>query len=286
MLKIAISGSTGLIGTRIIELLENKFSFVPLLQSEVDITDKNSTVKTINSMDFDIFLHMAAYTNVDGAEKDKQLAYDINVKGTQYVFNAVMSKKKQFIYVSTDFVFDGASPPYFEDSKPNPISYYAETKYQGEQIVNPPAGGNAMIVRLSYPYRAEYDLKKDFVKSIVSALQEKKELKMVTDSSITPTFIDDIALGLGYIFNDFSPRIIHLVGADSLSPYEAGKLIAKTFDLDKTLIKPTTFAEYFKNKAKRPQYSEIKSKHNTFYKMKTFEKGLAEVKNQLYNREL
>lgn len=279
MLRIAISGSTGLIGTRIIELLQNEFVFVPLLQSEVDITDKESTVKAIDSMDFDLFLHMAAYTNVDGAEKDKEIAYNINVKGTRHVFGAVMNKNKRFIYISTDFVFDGTSPPYFEDSRPNPISYYAETKFEGEQIVK----DRAMIIRFSYPYRAKYDLKKDFVKSIISLLQEKKELKMVTDSLITPTFIDDIAFGLKYLFNHFSNEVFHLVGADSLSPYDAGKLIAKMFDLDESLIKSTTFAEYFKNKAERPQCSEIKSKNNTFYEMRTFEKGLNEVVSQLRN---
>lgn len=279
MLKIGLSGSTGLIGTRIIELLQNDFAFVPLLQTEVDITDKNSTVNAISLMDFDIFLHMAAYTNVDGAEKNKELAYKINVDGTKHVFNAVSAKGKRLIYISTDFVFDGTSPPYYEDSKTNPNGYYAETKYHGEQIVK----DKAMIVRLSYPYRAEYDLKKDFVKSIVTSLQDKKELLMVTDSSITPTFIDDIAYGFKYLFANFSPGVFHLVGEDSLSPFDAGKLVAKTFRLDESFIKPTTFSEYFKNKAKRPQHSEIKSKNNTFYKMKTFERGLAEVKNQLQN---
>lgn len=283
MIKVGISGSTGLIGTRIIELLQDRFEFVPLLQTEVDITDKDSTVKAINSMDFDIFLHMAAYTNVDGAEKEKDLAYKINVEGTRYVFEAVSAKGKRFIYISTDFVFDGNSPPYYEDSKPHPISYYAETKHQGEQIVNPSAGGKAMIVRFSYPYRARYELKNDFVKSVITSLQERKELKMVTDSSITPTFIDDIAYGLRYLFTHFSPGIIHLVGTDSMSPFVAGKQIAKTFGLDESLIKPTTFAEYFKDKAKRPLYSEMKSKNNTFYKMKSFEEGLAEVVKQLRN---
>ncbi len=276
MIKVALSGSTGLIGTRIMELLNNEYVFVPLLQSEVDITDKDATARVIESMDFDIFLHMAAYTNVDGAEKEKDLAYKINVDGTKHVFDAVSAKGKRFIYISTDFVFDGTSPPYYEDSKPNPISYYAETKYQGELIVK----DEAMIVRPSYPYRTKYDLKKDFVKSIITSLQEKKELKMVTDSSFTPTFIDDIAYGLQYLFTHFSHSIFHLVGGDSMSPFEAGKLIAKTFGIDESLIQPTTFAEYSKDKAKRPQYSEIKSKNNTFYKMRSFEEGLEEIRKQ------
>lgn len=271
MLKVALSGSTGLIGSRITELLKDDFTFIHLLQSEIDITDKKSTAQFMSSIDFDIFLHLAGYTNVDGAEKEKDLAYKINVEGTKNVFEAVSSKKKQFIYISTDFVFDGTSPPYFEDSTPNPLGVYAQTKYEGEKIIQ----DHAMIVRLSYPYRARFNEKKDFVRSIVSSLQEGHELQMITDALITPTFIDDIAYGLKYCFEYFSPKIIHLVGANSISPFNAGKLIAKTFRLDESLIKPTTFAQYSKGKAKRSQYSEIKSKENTFYKMKTFEEGLS-----------
>lgn len=287
MLKIALSGSTGLIGTRIVELLANEFNFIPLLQSKVDIANKDQVYQAINEMDFDIFLHLAAYTNVDGAEKEKETAHKVNVEGTKNVFDAVTEKGKKFIYISTDFVFDGIKPPYDEDSQPNPLSYYAQTKYQGEQIVNPlrqpTDGGRAMIVRLSYPYRAKFEPKKDLVRGIISLLESKKELRMVTDSSITPTFIDDIVFGLKYCLLNFSPGIIHLVGANSMSPYEAGKQIAKSFNLDESLILPTTYAEYFNQKAKRPQYSEIKTKNNTFYKMKTLEEGLLAMKNQIEN---
>jgi len=277
MLKIALSGSTGLIGTRITELLQNTFAFVPLLQTEVDITHRDETSKAIQSMDFDVFLHLAAYTNVDGAEKEKKLAYQINVEGTRNVFEAVLHKQKPFIYISTDFVFDGTSPPYSEDSKPDPLSYYAQTKYEGEQIVK----NQAMIVRISYPYRAKFELKKDFVRSIASLLTEKKELKMVTNSLITPTFVDDITYGLQYCINNFSKQIIHLVGADSMSPFDAGTRIAKIFHLDQNLIQKTTFADYSINKARRPQYSEIKSSKNIFYRMKSFEEGLVELLTQL-----
>lgn len=275
MLKVALSGSTGLIGTRITELLSNEFNFTPLLQSNVDIANKDQVYKAINEMDFDIFLHLAAYTNVDGAEKNQELTHTVNVTGTKNVFDAVTAKNKKFIYISTDFVFDGTQPPYDENSQPNPLSYYAQTKYQGEQIVK----NKAMIVRLSYPYRAKFEPKKDLVRGIKTILEEKKPLQMVTDSLITPTFIDDIALSFKYLFNNYSPTTYHIVGANSLSPFETGKLIAKYFRLDESLIKPITYAVYFKDKAKRPQYSEIKSINNNFYKMRSFEEGLAEIKN-------
>lgn len=278
MLNIAITGSHGLIGTRIIELLHDDFKFVELELPKFDITTPGSA-EFIKSIDFDVFLHLAAYTNVESAEVEKDKAWKINVEGTKNVFNAVRNKEKKFIYISTDFVFDGVNPPFYEDSKPNPLGYYAITKFEAEKIVK----DKAMIIRLAYPYRANFDLKKDFIRGIKYQLEQKKTLHMVNDSSITPTFVDDIAFSLKYLLINFSYETLHIVGSNSLSPYQAAKYIAKAFKLDVSLIQQTTFKEYAKNKASRPQWSEIKSKKNDFYKMKSFEEGLTEIKKQILN---
>lgn len=277
MMKIAITGASGLIGSRIVELLQNDFEFLSLSIEDMDITDPDSVESNLANLDFDLFLHLAGYTNVDGAENQKELAHKINVEGTKNVFDFVSKKNKKFIYISTDFIFDGKNPPYFEDSTPDPTGYYAQTKYEGEKIVN----NNAMIVRLSYPYRANYEIKKDLVRKLIDYLKQGTQLKMITDSLITPTFVDDIAYSLKYLMNNYSPEIYHVVGADSLSPYDAANLIAKTFNLDESLIVPTTFEEYSKDKAVRSQYSQIKSKKNNFHSMKTFEEGLNEIKIQM-----
>ncbi len=279
MLKIAITGSKGLIGSRVVELLENDFKFIELELPDFDITDSKKTQKTLNNIDFDLFFHLAAYTNVDGAEKEREKAHLINVEGTKTVFEAIIQKNKKLIFVSTDFIFDGTKGPYFEDSRPNPLGYYARTKFEGEQMVK----NKAMIVRFSYPYRAQHPSKPDFVKRIKNLLQENKHLQFMTDSLITPTFIDDIAYAMKYLFNNYTPEIYHIVGADSLSPLNAGKKIARTFALDSSLISAITYAEYSKAKALRSQYSNIKSKKNNFYKMKRFEEGLTEVVKQLRN---
>ncbi len=273
MRKIAITGSTGLIGTRIIELLKNEFEFVGILQTKTDITDKKQTADFINGIEFDLLLHLAGFTDVDAAENNKEIAQKVNVEGTRNVFEAAMAKNKQFIYISTDFVFDGKNPPYFEDSVPNPLSFYAQTKYEGEKIVK----DRAMIVRLAYPYRKDFEPKKDLVRNIMHALEQGKTLMMVSDALITPTFIDDIAYALKHLINNYVPEIFHIVGGNSLSPYEIGRMIARTFGLNETLIHSTTFQEYYQNKASRPQFSEIKTKKNNFYPMHTFAEGLKKL---------
>lgn len=277
MLKIAITGADGLVGSRIIEILKNDFNFINLSQKVMDITDKSQVYQVLKDLSFDIFLHLAGYTNVAQAEREKEICYKINVEGTKNVFEMVKRKKKKFIYISTDFVFDGKNPPYFEDSKPNPIGIYGKSKYEGEKII----ANKGMIVRISYPYRAKFEKKLDFLRKFKLLLEEKEALNLIEDSLMTPTFIDDIAWGLKYLINNFSCDIFHLVGADSLSPYEIGLLIAEKFNLDKSLIKKISFKEFTQSKPYFPQWSEIKSKKNNFWKMKSFEEGINLIKSQI-----
>lgn len=281
MLKIALTGADGLVGSRIVELLKNDFEFIPLPQKSMDITDKNQVSNALRNLDFDVFFHLAAYTNVPGAETNKELCYKINVDGTRNVLDVVKQKQKKFIYISTDFVFDGVTPPYDEDSIPNPVGVYAKSKYEGEKIVE----GQGMIVRIAYPYRAKYEIKRDFFRTFKYYLENKKPLSMITDSLMTPTFIDDIAYGLKYLFNNYKPETYHLVGCQPISPLNAALKIAETFNFDKTLIGKTTYEEYVKGKARLPQFSTIKSKKNNFYKMRNFEEGLLEMKSQMLNEK-
>jgi len=277
MLKIALTGADGLVGSRIIELLKNDFEFIPLPQKSMDITDSQQVENTLKDLDFDIFFHLAAYTNVPGAETNKDLCFKINRDGTKNVFEAVTKKQKKFVYISTDFVFDGVKPPYDESSIPNPVGVYASSKFEGEKIVK----DKAMIVRIAYPYRASFELKRDFFRTFKYYLENNKPLSMISDSIMTPTFIDDIAYGLRYLFNNFKPEIYHLVGAQYLSPYETAVKVAEAFGLDRSLIGKTTYEEYIKGKARLPQFASIRSGKNTFWKMKTFSEGLEEIKKQL-----
>lgn len=272
-MKIAITGATGLVGSRIIELLNKDFSFIPLNHDSVDITNVDSVKMALENLDYDLLLHCAGYTNVDRAETEKDIAHSLNVDATRFLFEATQKQGKKFIYISTDFVFDGTSDVSDENTTPNPVGYYGQTKYEGEQIVK----DSAMIVRISYPYRADYDKRSDFFRTIRLLLQQGKKINGITDSIITPTFIDDIALGIKYLINNFKPEIFHLVGGDSLSPYDAFNSIAQVFNLDSSLVSQTTIGEFFLGKAKRPINGKTISIKNNFQPMRTFRDGLIEI---------
>lgn len=275
-MNIAVTGANGLVGSRIIELLKSKHSFMPFSSKNLDITQKDIVQQVLGATEFDLLLHLAAYTNVDGAETEKEKAHTINVEGTRNLLEQVEKAGKKMIYISTDFVFDGRIPPFDEMSTPNPVGYYGQTKYEAEQIVK----DKAMIVRISYPYGYPSDKKPDFVQRLRQLLELNKPITMISDSAMTPTFIDDIAQGLDYLCNNFKPETFHLVGAKSYTPLEVGKLIAKQYGLPEHLIQPITFAEYMKGKAQRPQYSIIMTSKNTFHPMRTFEEGLQQISTQ------
>ncbi len=273
-IKVAATGLDGLVGTRVRELLSESCEFVSLPEDQLDITDRDKTLSIIGSADFDVFLHLAAFTNVDAAEEKKDIAWKVNVEGTRNVYDAVAHLGKKIIYISTGFVFDGENPPYYEDSPTHPISYYGETKLEGEKIVK----DKGLIVRIDYPYGSHVEYKKDLVESLIDILKEKKPLQGIEDQIMTPTYIDDIAHSLAYLIHHFTPQTYHIVGSDSLSGLEIIHTIGKVFGLDTSYVTPTTYDSFYHGKAARPQKSIMKSKNNTFFKMSTFEKGLEQLK--------
>ncbi len=278
-------GISGLVGSRIVALLQDKYNFDNLsLDTGVNITDPSTLDVIRKDTDHSVVLHLAAIADVDGCEKDKHLgkdslAYKVNVQGTENVVAACKATNKKIIYISTDFVFGGTKPEgevYQEEDIPNPINWYAQTKYQGEEMVRN-SGLSYLIVRLAYPYRNIFVLKKDFVRAIADRLKENQPVTAVTDHLMTPTFLDDIALGLDVLLQHNATGIFHLVGSQFVTPYDAAVLIAERFHVDKSLISKTTRAAFFKDRAPRPFNLALNNDKikKLGAQMKTFEEGLA-----------
>jgi dTDP-4-dehydrorhamnose reductase len=284
-MKILGTGLSGLVGSRIVELLKDQYEFD---SSEVDITDRDGIIGKIKSSDAPIVLHLAAKTDVDGCEKDKILgengdAWRINVEGTRNVVEVSQASHKQIIYISTDFVFDGSQKVYTEEDVPHPINWYSKTKYEGEKIVQN-TSIPWIIVRLAYPYRSHF-AKRDFVRTLIDKFEKGESLQMVTDHIITPTFIDDVAYALDALIKNNATGIFHAVGSEFLSPYDAAVQIAKVFNFDQKNITKTTRLKFFRNRAQRPFHLALKNDtiRKLGVKMRTFEEGLEEVKLQRDN---
>lgn len=290
-MKILGTGLDGLVGSRIVELLSDKYEFENLsLSTGVDISDRNTVLEKIKDSDAQIVLHLAAKTNVDDCELDKPLgengdAWKINVFGTQNAVDGCSQSNKKLIYVSTDFVFDGSKEVYDELDTTNPINWYARTKYEGEKIVQS-YSNSWIIARLAYPYRANF-LRNDFVRAILKGLQDHKKVEAVTDHIFTPTFIDDIAFAIDKLIKKEALGVFHVVGGQFLNPYDAAKAIAKMFGFNQEGIRKTTRSEFFENRAPRPFHLGLKNDKigNLGVKMRSFEEGLRAVKEQRENHK-
>lgn len=324
-MKILGTGLNGLVGSRVVDLLRGKYEFQNLSRSTgVDITNKEQVESAISASDASIVLHLTAKTDVDGCEIDKsidikilgyedikkqeeefsqaQTTWGINVIGTQNVIEACKKTGKKIIYISTDFVFDGDKGGYIEDDQPNPINWYGQTKYKGEEIIKNSAL-QYIILRIAYPYckphlfeperwpqsrrpspllKGEGSIakKKDFVQAIISRFQNNQPLKGITDHFFVPTFIDDIAKALDILISENAEGIYHVVGSQVLTPYEATIMIAQAFGFNISAIQKTTREEYFKDRALRPYNLSLKNDKidKLGVKMRGFEEGLREIK--------
>lgn len=285
-MKCLGTGLSGLIGSRIIELLSPQLEFTDLsLDTGVDITDRHVVFTNISQSDASWILHLAAKTDVDACEKDKALgvegnAWRINVKGTSNIVEAAQKFKKQVLYISTDFVFSGTKDFYTEDDPPAPINWYGVTKFEGEKIVlDVPSN---IVVRLAYPYLAKCEVKKDFLHGIALRLDQKQKIYALTDHYFTPTFVDDIVKALKLLIKKGSAGIFHVVGQSFTTPYEAGREFAQKFGYDPSLIQPIERKTYFAGRASRPYKLRLKNDKITSLgaKMSTFSQGLDIIKKQ------
>jgi len=302
--KILATGLTGLVGSRFMELLDEVYEFEHMsLSNGIDILDKEAVFNKISSSEASVVIHMAAKANVDGCEKDKErdkellefknsqeaeeawrnekTAWAVNVFGTQNVVDACQKTNKKLVYISTDFVFDGTKKSYTEDEKPNPINWYAKTKYEGEKLIQN-SGLDYIIARIAYPYRAMFE-RNDFVRGLIEKLGKSEKLTMVWDHIMVPTFIDDIANALDILIRTEQKGIFHVVGSQRITPFNAAIAIAQEFGFDESLISKTTRNEYFAGKAPRPFCLYLKNDKisKLGIEMSTFDKGLVEIKNQL-----
>jgi len=263
-MKIIGTGLSGLVGSRIVELLSDKYNFVDFsLDSGVDITDKSLLRKAFQeNKEAQVVLHLAAFTDVNKAWEqrgDKNgLCYKVNVIGTRNIAELCAKYDKYLIHISTDFVFDGKNPPtggYTEEDKPNPIEWYGETKYWAEKEVEKSQVKHC-IARIAFPFRTNFPKKLDLVRKIIKGLKENSLPPMFADQIITPTFIDDIAHALGSLINRSAQGIYHLVGSTSLSPFELAVQIAEVFGFNKRTIKKASLEEYFE-KGGRPRQKNL-----------------------------
>ncbi len=256
MYNILVTGSKGQLGNEIQKLASSypsiKFYFTDV--EELDITDVEQLDKFFIENKIDFIINCAAYTAVDKAETDRKLADLINVTAVKYLAEISKKFKTTLIHISTDYIFDGRNyKPYVETDRPNPISYYGQTKLNGEIQIEKYAG-NAIIIRTSWLYSG---FGNNFVKTMIKYGNERDSLKVVADQVGTPTYAGDLAKAILKIIpklkNINEIEIYNFSNEGAISWYDFAEAIMKLKNINCKII-PIESKDY-PTPAPRPFYS-------------------------------
>jgi len=267
-MKILITGISGMLGVDLYQILRDgyeidgldikDFPSTPFSSPSVhkgDITNLHELKAVFLELNPDFVIHMAAYTDVDGCERDPARAYKVNALGTQNVCLASQDLHIPVMYIGTDFVFDGKkNHPYTELDEPHPLNVYGKSKLAGENYVRSFLE-RYFIVRTSWLY-GRYG--KNFVETILKLASQKRELRVVNDQVGSPTYTKDLAQETKKLLSGSSYGIYHITNSGSCSWYEFAEETLELAGLRRVKVKPITSKE-LNRPARRPQFSVLKS---------------------------
>ena len=266
-MRILITGAAGMLGTDARRILAQRGHEIfptdmgPAATGEIrplDISDGIAVRALLAETRPDLVFHGAAYTHVDGCERDPDLAHKVNALGTWNVASAAEEAGAALVTISTDFVFDGTKgAAYTEFDEPNPISHYGKSKLAGENLARA-ACRRCYIVRTSWLYGVQG---KNFPYTVIALAKTKPELPIVADQFGTPTYTVDLVEAIAEIVKTPLYGVYHVSngGATSWDGF-ARAILAKTNSAH-VPVKPITSDEYaqmFGSPTRRPAYSVLR----------------------------
>lgn len=190
-MKILVTGYSGQLGYDVVrEGLYHNLDMIGIGRDDLDITNEEHVHNYVKQLSPDAIIHCAAYTGVDKAEDEKEICWNVNVQGTKYLVEAAKETNAKFMYISSDYVFDGqGEEPFIETDTPNPIGYYGLTKYEGEKVVQELLE-EWFIVRISWVFGINGN---NFIKTMLRLTETHDQLNIVGDQFGSPTYTFDLA---------------------------------------------------------------------------------------------
>lgn len=257
---VLLIGSKGQLGRELFYLADATVSLIAVDIDELDITKKDETIHFIKSVNPDVIINVAAYTAVDKAEEEQEMAFLCNEKAPGTIAQASVETDARLIHISTDFVFNGlASSPYKPSDHAHPLGVYGKSKLAGEQQILATSGISSIIIRTAWLYSAHGN---NFVKTMLRLMKERDSIGVVADQVGTPTH----AKGLAEVIWQLAERkdlsgIYHWTDAGVASWYDFAVAIQAValelglLDSAKPIL-PLTTADYL-TAAARPAYSVL-----------------------------
>ncbi|MFN9711157.1 MAG: SDR family oxidoreductase [Bacteroidota bacterium] len=295
-MKILITGANGLVGQHLIRLLveEGKFEIFAIGKGtsrisfgkssgvhyyDNDLVNFKKTENLIDKIAPHIIVHAAAMSQPNECAAHPDECWKVNVGATRSLLRASERQKSYFIYISTDFVFDGTEGPYDETATPNPVNLYGESKLLAEEMVQC-SRLNWCIIRTVLVYGNKVPGgRSNFVLWVKDKLMQGEAIKVVNDQVRTPTYVVDLARGILLAILKHAKGIYHISGKDTCTPYQLACMIAELMNKDNALITPVD-ATVFPEPAKRPPRTGFvitKSIRELGYVPLSLQEGLKEV---------
>jgi dTDP-4-dehydrorhamnose reductase len=293
-MKLLITGANGLLGQHLVALVlqatdwqviavgkgpcrlsvqpSNRFRY-----QELDMTDGIAAFPFYLAERPDIIIHAAAHTQVDFCEQNPVACWDANVTATRFFVEAARKFSPHFVFVSTDFVFDGTAGPYSEADSPNPVNYYGSSKWAGEKEIER-SGLPAAIVRTCLVYGTTHDgSRSNIVSWVKNSLTAGKPISVVKDQWRTPTLVNDLAMGILLIAQQKAEGIFHISGNEMMTPYDMAMATADYYGLDKTLITAVDANSFIQPAQRPPKTGFVITKAQTQlgYRPHSFVEGLS-----------
>lgn len=281
--RMAVIGVNGQLGNDLIRLLlqENSYRSIPLTHQDIEITDQNSIINVLDAIQPDIVINAAAYNKVDEIESNPEKAFLINSLSNKYLASYCNKKNITFVYISSDYVFginQERKTPYIESDCPGPISAYGISKLAGEYFTRYECEKH-FVIRTCGLFGTATDTGKgrNFITSILRIAQEKNQVKVVNDQTITPTYTYDLAKQIIALIKTNVYGLYHASAEGSCTWYEFAKEVFKLTNIKVDLI-PISSKE-LSQPAKRAQYSVLENHNLKNIKvnlMKDWKEGLKE----------
>jgi len=298
MIKVIVTGSNGLLGQSLLNILSeekekyevygfsrgiNRSGREDFKYVSIDITNKENLNKSIKHIQPDFIINTAAMTQVDDCENNKEACDLLNVDVVKWLSEIAKEINAHVIHISTDFIFDGVKGNYKETDTPNPISYYGLSKLKSEQVLTS-SNINFTILRTILVYGKVFDMSRsNIVLWVKQMLEEEKEITIVDDQYRTPTYVLDLAMACKISMDKKATGVFNISSSKLMSVFEITQEIAEVFNLDKSLLKPISTST-LNQTAPRPAktgFDLSKTNEELGFYPKTFKEDLQMFKETL-----
>ena len=274
-MKVLVFGARGMLGKDLVPALSVKHQVLARDIEDLDIADQQRVQKEIETLRPQVVVNAAAYTDVDGCEAKRELAFSVNAEGARNIAAGCAASNARMIHLSTDYVFDGtSSAPYREEDPPNPLNVYGASKLQGERQIREVLE-NHLIIRTEWLFGRHG---KNFVDTILRLAAQQEELRVVNDQRGAPTFTKDLSWAIEKLLEKEAKGILHITNSGSCTWFEFARQILRDKGYDHVQVIPIS-SEELARPAKRPANSVMDCRRYeklTGRMMRTWQEALQE----------